>query len=148
MYSLMPRGIDKSPSARGKENCLCYWSPNNILPKQNIQFHSKEMEEIVAYLNLLLWVDTKFCLKVLIFSTSLACALVGIRTSEGCITCEKERNHSKELWCNVWNKQSLSQYLTNLMHKICFTISFISCSKHVEALNKTYCETSFVHQVG
>jgi len=22
---------------------------------------------------------------------------------------------------------SLSQYLTNLMHKICFTISFISC---------------------
>ena len=63
----------------------------------------------------------------------------------------------------------LSQYLTNLMHKICFTISFISClwchhtyryddtrgcvmqfwppddehmcSKHVEAWNKTYCET-------
>jgi len=22
------------------------------------------------------------------------------------------------------------------------------CSKHVEAYNKTYCETSFVHQVG
>jgi len=71
----------------------------------------------------------------------------------------------------------LSQYLTNLMHKICFTISFISClvhetatyrsddtrgcvmqfwppddehmcSKHVEAWNKTYCEINFVHQVG
>ena len=69
----------------------------------------------------------------------------------------------------------LSQYLTNLMHKICFTISFIiiwyhhtyrcddtrgcvmqfwppddehMCSKHVEAWNKTYCETNFVHQVG
>jgi len=93
----------------------------------------------------------------------------------------------------------LSQYLTNLMHKICFTISLISClymfrahvliirrsnlhytasgiitpiggrllqetrgcvmqfwppddehmcSKHVEAWNKTYCETNFVHQVG
>jgi len=95
----------------------------------------------------------------------------------------------------------LSQYLTNFMHKICFTISFISClymfralcahhqvvkivlhslwyhhtyrwpsrarddtrgcvmqfwppdaehmcSKHVEAWNKTYCETNFVHQVG
>jgi len=101
----------------------------------------------------------------------------------------------------------LSQYLTNLMHKICFTISFISClymfrahvriirrskshytasgiitriggrlvhetatytcddtrgcvmqfwppddehvcSKHVEAWNKTRCETNFVHQVG
>jgi len=90
----------------------------------------------------------------------------------------------------------LSQYLTNLMNKICFTISFISClhmfrahvliirrsklhytasgiitptecddtrgcvmqfwppddehmcSKHVEAWNKTYCETNFVHQVG
>ena len=22
------------------------------------------------------------------------------------------------------------------------------CSKHVEALNETYCETNFVHQVG
>jgi len=22
------------------------------------------------------------------------------------------------------------------------------CSKHVETLNKTYCETNFVHQVG
>jgi len=83
---------------------------------------------------------------------------------------------------------SLFQYLTNLMHKICFTISFISClymfrahvliirrsklhtytcddtrgcvmqfwppdvehmcSKHVEAWNKTYCETNFVHQLG
>ena len=67
----------------------------------------------------------------------------------------------------------LYQYLTNLMHRICFTISFISClytyrcddtrgcvmqfwppddermcSKHVEAWNKTYCETNFVHQVG
>jgi len=86
----------------------------------------------------------------------------------------------------------LSRYLTNLMHKIYFTISFISClymcvhqqevkialhslwyhhtyrrddargyvmqflppddehmcSKHVEAWNKTYCETNFVHQVG
>jgi len=101
----------------------------------------------------------------------------------------------------------LSQFLTNLMHKICFTVSFISClymfrahvliirrsklhytdsgiitpiggrlvhgtatyrgddtrgcvmqfwppddkhmcSKHVEAWNKTYCETDFVHQVG
>ena len=74
----------------------------------------------------------------------------------------------------------LSQYLTNLMNKICFTISFISClymfrahvltyrcddtrgcamqfwspdnehmcSKHVEAWNKTYCETNFVHQFG
>jgi len=82
----------------------------------------------------------------------------------------------------------LSQYLTNLVHKICFTIIFISClymfrahvfiiirrsklhytasgiitsigvmilpddkhmcSKHVEAWNKTYCETNFVHQVG
>ena len=56
----------------------------------------------------------------------------------------------------------LSQYLTNLKHKICFTVSFISClymfrahvliirrcSKHVEAWNKTYCETNFVHQVG
>jgi len=89
-----------------------------------------------------------------------------------------------------------SQYLTNLMYKICFTVSFISClymfrahvliirrsklhytasgiitpvggrlvhetvmqcvmqfwpddehmcSKHVEAWNKTYCETNFVH---
>ena len=102
---------------------------------------------------------------------------------------------------------TLSQYLTNLMHKICFTLSFISClyifrahvliirrsklyytasgiitckggrivhetatctfndtrgcvmqfwppddehmcSKNVEAWNKTYCETNFVHQVG
>ena len=85
----------------------------------------------------------------------------------------------------------LSQYLTNLMHKICFTISFISClnmfrahlllirrsklhytasgiitpiggrlvkfwppddehmcSKHVEAWNKTYCKTNFLHKVG
>jgi len=83
----------------------------------------------------------------------------------------------------------LSHYLTNLMHQICFTVSFISslymfrahvliirrsklhytasgngckgcvmqfwppddehmCSKHVEAWNKTYCETNFVHQVG
>ena len=85
----------------------------------------------------------------------------------------------------------LSQYLTNFMQKICFTISFISClnmfrahvliirrskfhetatyrcddtrgcvmqfwppdekqmcSKHVEAWNKTYCKTNFVHQVG
>jgi len=43
----------------------------------------------------------------------------------------------------VWTvKLNLSQYLTNLMHKICFTVSFISClymcSKHVEAWNKTY----------
>ena len=70
---------------------------------------------------------------------------------------------------------SLSQCLTKLMHKICFTISFISClymfRAHVliirrsklhytasgiikpigvmisEAWNKTYCETNFVHQV-
>jgi len=99
----------------------------------------------------------------------------------------------------------LSQYLTKLIHKIYFTISFISClymfrahvliirrsklpytasgiitpigglrptatymcddtrcciiqfwppddehicSKHVEAWNRTYCETNFVHQVG
>jgi len=92
----------------------------------------------------------------------------------------------------IWKRVFLSQYLTNLMHKICFTISFISClymfqshvlinrrsqpvhetatyrcddirgflmqfwppddehmfSKHVEAWNKTYCETNFVHQVG
>jgi len=80
--------------------------------------------------------------------------------------------------------RNLSQYVTNLMHKICFTVSFISClymfrahvliirrsklhytyrcddtrgrvmqfwppddehmcSKHVEAWNKTYCETKF-----
>ena len=86
-------------------------------------------------------------------------------------------------WCDLY------QYLTNLMRKICFTISFISClymfrahvliirrsklhytygcddtrgcvmqfwppddehmcSKHVEAWNKTYCETNFVLQVG
>ena len=64
MYSLMPNGIDKSPSARGKENCLCYWSLNDTLPTQNIQFHSKEMEEIVAYLKVLTWVHTKFCRKV------------------------------------------------------------------------------------
>ena len=111
-------------------------------------------------------------------------------------------------WIKVYElKSHLSQYLTNLMHKICFTISFISClymfranvliirrsklyytasgiiipiggslvqetttyrcddttgcamqfwppddekmcSKHVEAWNETYCETSFVHQVG
>ena len=73
--------------------------------------------------------------------------------------------------------RSLFHYLTNLMHKICFTISFISCLymfwahvliirrsklhytasgiitpigvlEHVEALNKTYCEINFVHQVG
>jgi len=92
-----------------------------------------------------------------------------------------------------WGKY-LSKYLTNLMYKICFTISFISClyvfrayvliirgqncrlvhetatykyddtrgcvmqfwppddehicSKYVEAWNKTYCETNFVHQFG
>jgi len=73
-------------------------------------------------------------------------------------------------------KVYLSQYLTNLMHKICFTISFISClymsPAHVliirrsklhytasgiitpigvmipDTRNKTYCETNFVHQVG
>jgi len=49
MYSLMHRGIDESPSVRGKEKCLCYWSPNDTLATQNIQFHSKEMEEIVAH---------------------------------------------------------------------------------------------------
>jgi hypothetical protein len=80
MYSLMPDGIQKSTSPRGKENCLCYWSLNDTLPTQNIQFYSKEMQEIVAYLKLLPWVDTKFCLKVLKFSASLAWALVGIRT--------------------------------------------------------------------
>jgi len=37
-----------------------------------------------------------------------------------------------------------SQYLTNLMHKICFEHM---CSKHVEAWNKTYCKTNFVHEV-
>jgi hypothetical protein len=89
----------------------------------------------------------------------------------------------------------LSQYLTNLMHKICFTIRFISCLymfeymcsssggqncitqplvsshlivwwyqrlcntiltswwrahvlEHIEAWNKTYCETNFVHKIG
>ena len=103
----------------------------------------------------------------------------------------------KKKYIKIYIKQfrHLSQYLTNLMHKICFTISFISClymfrahvliimrsklyytasgiityrcddtrgcviqfwppddehmcSKHVEAWNKTYCETNFVHQVG
>ena len=89
---------------------------------------------------------------------------------------------------NLWEHHALGNwaeglgyssviYLSNLMHKICFTISFISllvhktatyrcddtrgcvmqflppddehiCSKHVEAWNKTDCETHFVHQVG
>jgi len=33
------------------------------------------------------------------------------------------------IWFKTYtkHKSSLSQYLTNLMHKICFTISFISC---------------------
>ena len=31
-------------------------------------------------------------------------------------------------YLHMWNRSmNLSQYLTNLMHKICFTISFISC---------------------
>ena len=92
-------------------------------------------------------------------------------------------------WCMTGQSNSvyLSVYLTNLMQKICFTISFISClymfrahvliirrsklyytasgiitpigvmippddehmcSKYVEAWNKTYCETNFMHQVG
>jgi len=79
-------------------------------------------------------------------------------------------------FCWPWISVYLSQYLTNLVHKICFTISFISCLymfrahvliirrsklyytasgtitpisvKHVEAWNKTYCETNFLHQVG
>jgi len=65
----------------------------------------------------------------------------------------------------------LSQYLTNLMLKICFTISFISClymfRAHVLIIRRSklhytasgiitpldvmipdYCETNFVHQVG
>jgi len=107
--------------------------------------------------------------------------------------------HSRNLWGNVkettitsnsssefhrYTSCYLSQYLTNMMHKICFTVSFISCiymfrahvviirrsasgiitpiecddtrgcvmqfwppdddhmcSKHVEAWNKTYCDT-------
>jgi len=80
LYSLMPHGADKSPSAREKENCLCYWSLTGTLPTQNIQSVTKEMEEIVTYLKFLLWADTKFCRKVLNFPASLACALVGIRT--------------------------------------------------------------------
>ena len=52
---------------------------------------------------------------------------------------------------------NLSQYLTNLMHKICFTISFISClymfRPHVLIIRRSklkynYSETNFVHQVG
>ena len=58
----------------------------------------------------------------------------------------------------------LSQYLTNLMHKICFTISFISCiymfRAHVLVTRRSKLhytasgittpigETNFVHQVG
>jgi len=58
----------------------------------------------------------------------------------------------------------LSEYLTNLMHKICFTISFISClymfRAHALIIRRSklhytssgiitpYCETNFVHQVG
>ena len=30
-------------------------------------------------------------------------------------------------YCAVTSQKCLSQYLTNLMHKICFTLSFISC---------------------
>jgi len=84
-----------------------------------------------------------------------------------------EQLASEEELCNMY----LSQYLTDLMHKICFIISFISClymfrahvliigrSKlhytasgiitrvgvmipDVEAWNKTYLK-HFVHQVG
>jgi len=113
---------------------------------------------------------------------------------------DQRKNSKKPLLDNVffvftfcWPCISVyvSQYLTNLMHKICFTVSFISClhvssacvhhqevkialhslwyhhtyrchdardcvmqfwppddkhmcSKHVEAWNKTYCETIFV----
>ena len=57
------------------------------------------------------------------------------------------RSFFKRTHCSVY----LSQYLTNLMHKICFTISLVKiapddehmCSKHVEAWNKTYCEKKF-----
>ena len=96
---------------------------------------------------------------------------------------EEEKQH--KFWCFV---DHASQYITNLVHIICFTVSFISClymyrahvliirrsklyytafgiikacvmqfwppddghmcSIHVEAWNKTYCETNFVHQVG
>jgi hypothetical protein len=42
-----------------------------------------------------------------------------------------------EVKVNITSEIYLSQYLTNLMHKICYTIN-----------NKTYCETNFVHKVG
>ena len=118
------------------------------------------------------------------------------------------RSKTKLIIFKFWRfADRASQYLTNLMHKICFTIRFISClymfrahvliirrsklyytasgiitpvggslvhktatyrcddtrgcviqfwppddehicSKHVEARNKSYCETNFVHQVG
>ena len=102
----------------------------------------------------------------------------------------KSYNINKQILMSCWPCISiyLSQYLTNLTHKICFTVSFISClymfwahvlitrrsklhytasgiitdtrgcviqfwppddehmcSKHVEAWNKTYCKTNFVH---
>jgi len=115
------------------------------------------------------------------------------------IGCTNEPHFYLYVYClSCCNLTFLSQYLTKLIHKICFIISFISClymfrahvliimrsklhytasaiitsiggrlvhelccvmqcwphddehlcSKHVEAWNRTYCETNFVHQVG
>jgi len=79
-----------------------------------------------------------------------------------CINVNEQQNINPGFWRFA---DRASQYLTNLMHKNVFYNKFYfmplhvfehmcsppddehMCSKHVEAWNKTYCKTHFVHQV-